>query len=80
MDNKYVHKYILNYLANREERGKLIIIFVDLKAVFDGKRGLLIREMIGRRGDKGGNSEKSEGSVEGNKKQDEGGGEVGEVF
>lgn len=41
--------YVINYLMNRqlgEKRGKLILLFVDLKAAFDSvDRGALIRTM-----------------------------------
>lgn len=41
--------YVINYLMNRqlgEKRGKLILLFVDLKTAFDSvDRGALIRTM-----------------------------------
>lgn len=49
--------YVLNYIANRQlERtgGKLTVMFMDLKAAFDSMdRGMLLREMKGRRIRKG---------------------------
>jgi len=44
--------YALNYLINRQlgrEKGEMIVLFVDLKAVFDSvDRDTLIRAMRGR--------------------------------
>lgn len=41
--------YVLNYLINRQigkKNGRMVVLFVDLKAVFDSMdRGLLIKEM-----------------------------------
>lgn len=49
MDNIYA----LNYLINRQidrEKGKMIILFVDLKAAFDSVDRGLLTETIRRRG------------------------------
>lgn len=46
--------YVLNYLLNRQlgrKKGKMVVMFVDLKMVFDSiDRGVLIKIMRGNKG------------------------------
>lgn len=53
MDNVYIVNYLINRQLSRNS-GKLVALFVDLKAAFDSvDREILVRSLKGRGGKRG---------------------------